>query len=125
MNNNKLQNIHPLTSLISLYYVNLEYNWINTNAGSPAMSDVAVMQSHNTYVDYVPQNSLMLASPAKAGVNQVRFSVLGPVGDVVQISKSGNLSSWTSLGFLTNTTGSNVFEDTNASGTKQFYRAQE
>jgi hypothetical protein len=44
---------------------------------------------------------------------------------VVQIYDSPDLKSWTPLGIMTNTTGSNTFTDTNNSGTKLFYRAQE
>jgi Leucine-rich repeat (LRR) protein len=125
LHDDNLSNIHPLTSLTYLYYVDLRGNWLNTNTTSAAMADIAVLQSHNTYVDYIPQNSLLLALPARAGVNQFQFSVLSPPGDVVQILKSGDLNSWTSLGLFTNTTGTNIFTDSSATGTSRFYRAQQ
>jgi hypothetical protein len=49
---------------------------------------------------------------------------MSPANDILQIFKSSDFNSWTSLGFLTNTTGSNLFTDTNATGPKRFYRAQ-
>jgi internalin A len=125
LHDNNLSNIHPLTSLTSLYYTDVRGNWLDTNSTSAAMADIAVLQSHNTYVDYIPQNSLLLAAPASAGVHQFQFSVYSPAGDVVQIWRSSDLSSWTSLGLFTNTTGTNVFTDSNASGTRRFYRAQQ
>jgi internalin A len=125
LQDNNLSNIHPLTSLTQLYYTDVRGNWLDTNSTSAAMADIAVLQSHNTYVDYIPQNSLLLALPAKAGVNQFQFSVLSPPGDVVQILKSSDLNSWRSLGLFTNTTGTNVFTDSSATGTSRFYRAQQ
>ena len=122
---NDLTNIHPLTSLTQLYYADLHDNWLDTNSTSAAMADIAVMQSHNTYVNYLPQNSLLLAAPAPAGVHQFQFSVYSPAGDVVQIWRSSDLNSWASLGLFTNTTGANVFTDASATGTRQFYRAQQ
>ena len=125
LHDNNLSNIHPLTSLTQLYYTDVRGNWLDTNFTSAAMADIAVLQNHNTYVDYIPQNSLLLALPAKAGVNQFQFSVLSPSGDVVQILKSSDLSSWTSLGLFTNTTGTNIFTDSSATGTSRFYRSQQ
>ena len=60
-----------------------------------------------------------------AGANHFQFSVLSPASNVVQIWKSSDLHTWTSVGFMTNTTGTNIFTDTNAVGKKLYYRAQE
>ncbi len=122
---NSLRNIHPLTGLLHLNYTDLTYNWLDTNATSAAMADIAVMQSQNTYVNYLPQNRLMLATPVMAGPAHFQFSILCPAGDVLQISRSSDLSSWTSLGTFTNIGGTNVFNDTSASGAQFFYRAQQ
>ena len=122
---NNLSTIHPLTSLTHLYYVDVHDNWLDITPGSAFMTDVATLNGYNTYVNYIPQYSLVLMSPARSGVNQFHFSVLSPAGGVVQILKSSDLSSWASLGPFTNTTGTNVFTDTSATGTKQFYRAQQ
>jgi internalin A len=122
---NNLQNIHPLTSLTHLYYVDVTYNWLNVTPGSAFMSDVATLNSYNTYVNYIPQNSLMLGVPAMAGPGHFSFNIYSPVGDVLQVFRSGDLMSWSSLGTFTNTGGTNVFTDPNATGAKFFYRAQQ
>jgi Leucine-rich repeat (LRR) protein len=123
--NNDLTLIHPLTSLTKLYYADLTYNWFDTNATSAAMADIAIMQGHNTYVNYLPQNSLLLSVPVMTAPKRFQFTVNSPVGDVLQISRSSDLSSWASLGTFTNTGGTNIFSDTNATAAGFFYRAQQ
>jgi hypothetical protein len=44
---------------------------------------------------------------------------------VLQVSRYSDLKSWTSLGSVTNASGTNVFTDTNATGANFFYRAQQ
>jgi internalin A len=124
LGNNDLGVIHPLTGLTKLYYVDLTYNWLDTNATSAAMADIGVMQGQGTYVNYVPQNSLLLSAPVMSAPKHFQFTIYSPVDDVLQISRSSDLSSWTSLGTFTNTGGTNVFIDTNATGANFFYRAQ-
>jgi internalin A len=125
LGNNDLKVIHPLTSLLQLYYTDLTFNWLDTNVTSAAMADIALMQSHNTYVNYLPQNSLLLAAPMMTGPKQFQFSVYSPAGGVLQISRSSDLNSWAVLGAFTNTGGTNTFTDTNATGARFFYRAQQ
>ncbi len=122
---NNLSSIHPLTSLTHLIYVDVHDNWLDLTPGSAFLTDVATLGSYNTYVNYIPQFSLQLGSPARSGVNQFHFSVLSPAGGVVQIFKSSDLNSWTLIGPFTNTTGTNVFTDSSATGTSRFYRAQQ
>ena len=123
--NNNLKSIHPLTSLTYLYYVDVTYNWLDITPGSAFMLDVATLNRYNTYVNYTPQNSLVLASPGMAGVHQFQFTVLSPAGGVVQIWKSSDLNSWTLLGPFTNTTGTNLYLDSGTAGASRFYRAQQ
>ena len=123
--NNNLKSIHPLTSLTHLYYVDVTYNWLDITPGSAFMLDVATLNSYNTYVNYTPQNGFVLGLPAMAGPKHFSFNIYSPAGVVLQVSRSSDLSSWTSLGTITNTSGTNVFTDTNATGAKFFYRAQQ
>jgi internalin A len=122
---NNLQSIHPLTSLTHLYYLDVHDNWLDITPGSAFMTDVATLNSYNTYVNYTPQNSLVLGQPAMAGPKHFSFNIYSPAGDVLQVSRSSDLSSWASLGTFTNTSGTNVFTDTNATSAKYFYRAQQ
>ncbi len=122
---NNLKSIHPLTSLTHLYYVDVTYNWLDITPGSAFMSDVAILNSYNTYVNYTPQNGFLLGLPMMAGPKHFSFNIYSPAGDVLQVSRSSDLSSWASLGTITNTSGTNVFTDTNATGAKFFYRAQQ
>jgi len=122
---NNLSSIHPLTGLPHLYYLDVHDNWLDLTPGSAFLTDVATLNAYNTYVNYVPQFSLVLASPAMAGPKHFSFNIYSPAGDVLQVSRSSDLNSWTSLGTFTNTSGTNVFTDTNATGANLFYRAQQ
>ena len=122
--NNNLAGIHPLTSLTHFYYTDVRNNWLDIyHPGSAALSDIATLQANGTYVDYNPQNSLLLGSPAMIALHQLQFPVYSPAGDVIQVFKSGDLSSWTLLGTFTNASGTDLFTDTNATTAARFYRA--
>lgn len=122
---NNLSNIHPLTSLTHLYYVDVHDNWLDLTPGSAFMTDVTTLNGYNTYVNYIPQFSLLLGSPTMASPKHFSFNIYSPAGDVFQVSRSSDLKSWTSMGTVTNTSGTNVFTDTNATGANFFYRAQQ
>ena len=124
LNDNNLRDIDPVTGLINLYYIDLRYNFLDLNPTSAALADIALMQSHNTYVDYIPQQSVFLLAPARLPGNRFQFTVQGESGGVVQIWASSNLKTWSPLGWLTNTTGTNTFTDTTASGPQRMYRAR-
>ena len=124
--NNSLTSIHPLTSLTHLYYTDVRNNWLDIyHSGSAALTDIATLQGYNTYVDYNPQNSLLLGSAAMIAPHQLQFPIYSPAGDVLQVFKSGDLNSWTLLGTFTNTGGTNLFTDTTATSAFRFYRAQQ
>jgi len=129
LEDNNLQDIHSLTNLTALNYVDLTYNLLDTNVTSVAMANIAVMQSHSTYVNYIPQktasvNAPTLLGPTWLGGNQFRFTVQGLPGTVLRIWTSTNLVNWTPGSFLTNTSGTVIFTDPAAGGPQRFYRVQ-
>jgi internalin A len=129
LQDNDLQVIHALTNLTLLYYADLTYNLLNTNALSPAMLDIGVMQAHSTYVNYIPQkttssSSVLLLSPASLGGNKFRFTVQSLPGAVLQVLSSTNLTNWTPLGgLITNVTGTTPYTDSVATARQKLYRA--
>jgi hypothetical protein len=70
---------------------------------------------------------LNLASPALVG-GQLQFTIQGEPGSVAQILSTTNLAlpvtSWTSLGTITNMTGAAAFVDTTPPQPQKFYTAQ-
>jgi internalin A len=125
LNDNNLQVIDPLTSLVNLNYVDLRGNLLNTNAGSAAMANIAILRSHHTYVDYIPQKGVFLFDPVKLGPAQFRFSIQGGAGTTLEIWSSTNLATWSSIGFLTNTNGTATFTDTSATNAVKSYRVKQ
>jgi len=126
---NDLQDIHSLTNLTGLNYVDLTYNRLDTNSTSVAMANIGVMQSHGTYVNYIPQktisvNAPTLGTPVWLGGNQFRFTVQGSPGTVLRLWTSTNLVNWTPGNLLTNSSGVVIFTDAAASGPQRFYRVQ-
>jgi internalin A len=126
---NDLQVIHALTNLTSLNYADLTYNLLNTNALSPAMMDIGVMQAHNTYVNYIPQKtasstSVLLLSPKSLGGDEFRFTLQSLPGAVLQVQSSTDLVSWTNLTLVTNVTGTTLYTDSVATARQKLYRAQ-
>ena len=125
LSDNDLRNIDPLTGLTHLYYVDLTANYLNLAPTSSAMADIATMQSHNTYVNYIPQKAgVLLLAPRRLPGNQFKFAVSGEAGGTVQVWFSTDLATWSSLGWLTNVTGMDTFIDTTATNRARIYRAQ-
>ncbi len=125
MNDNDLQSISSILGLTNLIYVGLEYNELNINPGSPVLTDIATMQNHGTYVDYIPQKSFFLTSPMLIAPGQFQFTIQGSAGTTVRVWASTNLMTWSSLGYLTNTNGVVTFTDTSATNKVKSYRAQQ
>ncbi len=125
LNENNLQSISPVVGLTQLYYLDVRNNLLNINEGSAVRADIAVIQSHNTFVDYMPQKSLFLLSPLRLSPSQFQFSIQGSAGSTLRIWSSIDLTSWTSLGFLTNTNGTATFIDVNATNKVKSYRAEQ
>ncbi len=125
MNDNNLQTISPYVGLTNLIYLGVLYNNLNINPGSPVLTDIATMQSHGTYVDYIPQKFLFLTLPLRLGPSQFQFTIQGTAGTTLQIWASTNLTTWSSLGFLTNTNGTATFTDFSATNKVKSYRAQQ
>jgi internalin A len=129
LNYNNLQNITPLTSLTSLGYIDLRLNLLDTNQFSAAMTAITTMQSHGTFVDYVPQktspSSILLTGPVWLGTNRFGFTISSQPGVAMQVLVSSNLTFWSSIGSLTNTNGSVPFTDSAATNKTRFYRAQQ
>ncbi|MGC3960354.1 MAG: hypothetical protein QM813_21235 [Verrucomicrobiota bacterium] len=68
---------------------------------------------------------LRLANAQQLAGGQFRFSVIGPVEQVVRIEATTNqtLSGWSTLATITNTSGTNLFTDVTAGGfSRRFYR---
>ena len=125
---NDFQSIHALTNLINLNYTDLTYNLLDTNVNSAAMLDVAILQSQNTKVNYLPQKTfsstaIALLSPALPGQPLPVHRPEG-VGVIVRIQTSTNLLNWTPTDYVTNTTGTAGYTDTVATARLKYYRAQ-
>lgn len=125
--NNHVQNISALSGLTNLSYVDLRYNWLNTNPGSAAMTVIASLQAQGVSVDYEPQSeapsAVTLSAPAWLGGNEFRFTVVSAPGATLEIWRSTNLNTWSSIGFVTNATGTTEFTDPAAPSNRSFYRA--
>jgi hypothetical protein len=66
-----------------------------------------------------------LSSPVWSN-NQLSFGIQSEAGVVFEIQKTSDIAtvSWSSTGFLTNTSGTAVFTDTNAVSNESYYRAR-
>ena len=115
--------------MTNLTYVDLRYNWLNTNPGSAAMTLIANLQARGVSVDYEPQNeapaTIILSAPAWLGGSQFRFAITSAPGAMLEIWRSTDLNNWSSIGFVTNTTGTTNFTDSTATTTRTFYRARQ
>jgi hypothetical protein len=101
---------------------------LNTNSGSAAMNDIAVLQTH-AYVDYIPQRvvsgpTILFVNPIKLSATQFRFTVQSDPGTVVRLWSSPDLNSWALIGTFTNSTGTTNFTDSAATGTSKYYQAK-
>jgi hypothetical protein len=126
---NNLQDIHALTNLIYLNYLPIQYNLLNTNSGSAAMNDIAVLQTHAN-VNYLPQRIFSLVplvsfvNPVRLSATQFRFTIQSDPSVAVRLWSSTDLNTWTLMGTLTNTTGSTNFTDTTATSATKYYKAR-
>jgi hypothetical protein len=68
---------------------------------------------------------ITLSAPTWLGGNQFRFTLTSAPGAVLEIWRSTNLNTWSSAGFVTNSTGTATFTDAAATTTHKFYRAQQ
>ena len=121
---NNLQVIDPLESA-SLYYVDLTWNLLNTSPDSQATAALQQLANNGVYAAYIPQQTAALPAltlPIRLGGGQYQFTINSPPGQVFQVQVSTNLTTWTLLRSVTNTTGALVFTDSSAAGTHQFYR---
>ncbi len=126
---NQVQDISALAGLVNLTYVDLRYNRLDVNPGSATVTVIATLESRGARVDYLPQREepvpIVLSAPAWLGGNQFQFTITSAPDAVLEIWSSTNLTSWSSAGFVTNTSGITTFTDPAAADDRQFYRAQQ
>jgi len=126
---NHVQNIAALSGLTNLGYVDLRHNWLNTNAGSAAMTVIATLQGRGTTVDWDPQDvapvPVTLSNPAWLAGGQFRFTITSAPDALLEIMSSTNLTAWSTVGKVTNTTGTAGFTNYSAPPGRQFYRARQ
>lgn len=70
--------------------------------------------------------SLRLVDAVRLPDGQFRFTVIGPAGQIARVEATTNpaLTNWTTLGSITNVSGTNLYTDSGATNfTKRFYRA--
>lgn len=68
---------------------------------------------------------ILLSAPTGLGGNQFRFTITSAPGAVLQVWRSTDFAGWTSLGWLTNASGTTTFTDTAPPSGRSFYRAQQ
>jgi hypothetical protein len=104
--------------------------WANENIGIMLLSTVTTnLQGGYWDLDHVRLvEGPALLNPVRLH-QQFQFTLLGEAGAAFEILTSTNsglsLSQWTSLGTLTNLTGTIPFVDTNASFDQRFYQARQ
>jgi hypothetical protein len=104
--------------------------WAGENIGIMFLSTVTTnLQGGYWDLDHVRLlEGPVLLNPARAN-GQFHFTLLGEVGAEFEILSSTDialpLSSWSSLGTLTNESGTTPFVDTNAHFDQRFYRARQ
>jgi Leucine-rich repeat (LRR) protein len=120
---NNVQNIAALSGLTNLSYVDLRHNLVDWFGPSPSLTVIQTLQGRGVTADYDPQQpgAIFLLSPARTD-GQFQFTLHSAPNSIAQIWSSTNLTSWESVGYATNVTGSVGFTNTSAMD-RQFYRA--
>ena len=82
---NRLDHIDPLLTLPTLYYLTLDRNLINTNAGSAAMTVITQLLTNFVNVTYLPQSRIhtQTASGTRMAVTKMaQLSLTKPMGSI-------------------------------------------
>jgi uncharacterized delta-60 repeat protein len=77
-----------------------------------------------SYLDLAPNVRIMPETVARTGPSSFSFTLTSPPAATLEILASSNLTQWSSLGLLTNQTGTVSFTDQTATASERTYRAR-
>lgn len=92
--------------------------------GAPSYNTAAGQDAGAAYVFQRVVPIIILSEPTRLGGSLFQFSITSSTGALLQVWRSTNALSWSSVSLLTNSAGTTSFIDSNAISDRGFYRVQ-